>query len=234
MKTMLPTRLNGSNLRNTPISTASNHLNIIPHHAPSPLLSAPTPLVKDIVSKIAAIVASSALLISQTISLIAPPAAHAQQTMSQIGEFATSGFVFKDTVQVASLEDPDIDNVVVYITDYKRSITERLSNDPLGDPSQASLTCVSLGGGRIKPGSNLGGKEGKEIFAERKTLNLFQNKTLRVKRMVDTKANNVIYIAYSTRLTSSADEGGVSTSRYRTSICAVPLEASSAPSLLLQ
>lgn len=221
---MLPTRLNTSSVRVTSISSTLNHLNVVPHHAPLPLFSVHTPHLKDKVSNLAAIVASSALLLSPTI-FIAPPVAHAQ-TMSQIGEFTTSGFVFKDTVQVASLQDPDIDNVVVYITDYKRSFTERLSNDPLGDPSQASLTCVSLGGGHIKPGADLGGKEGKEIFAERKSLNLFQNKTLRVRRMVDTKNNNVIYVSYSTRLTSSSDEGGVSTSRYRTSLCAVPLETS--------
>lgn len=35
----------------------------------------------------------------------------------------------------------------------------------------------------------------------------------------------VLYVAYSTRFTGAADEKDVSTSRYRTSVCAVPVAA---------
>ncbi len=35
------------------------------------------------------------------------PAAAAMATDSKIGEFAASGFVFKDTVEVRALEDPE-------------------------------------------------------------------------------------------------------------------------------
>lgn len=48
-----------------------------------------------------------------------------------------------------------------------------------------------------------------------KNLSFFQQKSLRVRRLYDTKRNTVIYIAYSTRLTSASDEGGASTGRYK-------------------
>jgi hypothetical protein len=50
-----------------------------------------------------------------------------------------------------------------------------------------------------------------------------QDKTLRVRRLYDPDRRNLLYVAYSTRLSTAADEGGVSTGRYRTSICAVHL-----------
>ena len=44
-----------------------------------------------------------------------------------IAEFPTSGFIFKDTVKIVQLEDPQVDGVVIYLTDYQRSLTERLA-----------------------------------------------------------------------------------------------------------
>ena len=46
---------------------------------------------------------------------------------------------------------------------------------------------------------------------------------MRVRRMYDPSRRTVLYISYSTRLSSAADEGGVTTGRYRTSICALKL-----------
>ena len=146
----------------------------------------------------------------------------------KVAEFGTSGFipvpgVFRDTVQVYALPDPGVDGVTLYYTDYSRSLVEKLSNDPFADPSQSSVTCVATGPVRLKDPDNVGGPEGQEIFSELKTLNIFQNKRLRLRRIVDPSNGSIIYISYSTRFTSSADEGGVSSSRYRTSICAVPI-----------
>jgi catabolite regulation protein CreA len=50
-----------------------------------------------------------------------------------------------------------------------------------------------------------------------------QDKTLRVRRLYDPDRRSLLYVAYSTRLSTAADEGGVSTGRYRTSLCAVHL-----------
>lgn len=145
------------------------------------------------------------------------------QANEKIAEFATSGFLFKDTVQVLQLNDPEIDGVSIYYTDYNRSIQEKLSSDPFADPSQSSLACVASGEVVVKDIQAIRGPEGKEIFSEMKTFNLLQNKRTRIRRIVDEKANTAIYVAYSTRNTTSKDEGGVSSSRYRTSMCAVPI-----------
>jgi catabolite regulation protein CreA len=39
--------------------------------------------------------------------------------------------------------------------------------------------------------------------------------TLRVRRLYDPTRDTLVYVAYSTRLSSAADEGAVSTGRYR-------------------
>jgi len=145
-----------------------------------------------------------------------------------IAEFATSGLipvpgVFRDTVKVVSFTDKDVAGVTLYYTDYSRSLQERLSSEPFADPSQASLTCVATGPVVVQDPESAQTKDGVEVFSELKTLNLFQNKRLKIRRIYDGKA--VLYVAYSTRFTSTADEGGVSSSRYRTSICAVPVSA---------
>lgn len=140
----------------------------------------------------------------------------------KIAEFRSSGFLFKDTVTVVSLKDPQVDGIVIYYTDYNRSLQEKLSNDPFGDPSQSSISCVPTGQHiSIKNPDAIRSSEGKEIFSEGKTFNILQNKKTRIRRIYDEKDQNLIYIAYSTRNTSSSDEGGVSSSRYRTSMCAV-------------
>lgn len=85
----------------------------------------------------------------------------------------------RDTVRIIELDDEQVDGVAIYLTDYNRSITERLAKDLFSDPSQASLTCVAKGPVTIKDVAAVTGSEGKEIFKERKALNLFQNKVLR-------------------------------------------------------
>ncbi|KAI3436709.1 hypothetical protein D9Q98_006124 [Chlorella vulgaris] len=162
-------------------------------------------------------VAAAALVLSG--SSFAPPAL----ARDQVAEFATSGFLFKDTVRIVELEDEQVQGIAIYLTDYNRSITERLAKDPFSDPSQASLTCVATGPVTIKDEAAISGSEGKEFFKERKGLNFFQNKNLRIRRVWDANNRVVIYTAYSTRFTGAAEEKELSTSRYRTSVCAVPV-----------
>lgn len=142
-----------------------------------------------------------------------------------ISEFKTSGLIFKDTVQVLELKDPEIQGVTIYYTDYTRSITEKLTSkeDAFSDPSQSSIACTVTGNPAFTAGdaSAISGREGKEIFAELKALNPFQNKQTRIRRIYNPESGDVIYVSYNTRNTRSADEGGVSSSRYRTSMCAV-------------
>lgn len=42
---------------------------------------------------------------------------------------------FKDTVDVLAFDDPEVSNVTLYISDMKRSISDRMSKDFFNDPS---------------------------------------------------------------------------------------------------
>ncbi|KAL4534592.1 hypothetical protein Ndes2437B_g05371 [Nannochloris sp. 'desiccata'] len=161
----------------------------------------------------------AAALICLSPALIAN-AAHANE---KVAEFATSGLipvpgVFRDTVQVIEFEDPGVEGVTLYFTDYSRSLVEKLAKDPFGDPSQSSVTCVATGTVRVIDPENAKG-DGVEILNELKSLNLFQNKRLLVRRIYDDKHGAVIYVSYSTRF----NDNQASTGRYKTSICALPV-----------
>ncbi|KAG2481825.1 hypothetical protein HYH03_019209 [Edaphochlamys debaryana] len=141
----------------------------------------------------------------------------------RVSEFEASGLLFKDVIEVTAVEDPEIAGVTIYFSDFKRNIVDKLSKDFFAEPSQASLTCVVTGPVTIKDEKRVGRFEGAEVFSEQKGLNIFKNKTLRVRRVYDAERRTVLYIAYSTRLSTASDEGGVSTGRYKTSMCAVSL-----------
>lgn len=146
--------------------------------------------------------------------------------IDRVGGFTASGFVFKDSVEVLAINDPDVTGVVIYVSDFKRSITDKLAKDFFSEPSQASISCGKyLPRVSISNVDALRGSEGQEVFAQQKNLNLFQNKTLRVRRIYDEERQTLIYVAYSTRLTNASSNQEVSAGRYRTSLCAVPLDS---------
>ena len=80
---------------------------------------------------------------------------------------------------MVALADPLVDGVTVYLSDFKRSVSAKLSSgDIFSEPSQTSLACVrddSRPGG-VQITGDLGAREGKEMFAERKNMNLLNNK----------------------------------------------------------
>ncbi|GLC42969.1 hypothetical protein PLESTB_000281500 [Pleodorina starrii] len=166
-------------------------------------------------ASIAAFLAGASLLLDAGL-------AHASGR-GQVAEFTASGLLFKDTIEITALEDPEIQGVTIYFSDFKRNIVDKLAKDFFSDPSQASLTCAVTGPVSIKDLKRISSAEGEEVFSEQKGLNLFKNKTLRVRRVYDAERRTVVYVAYSTRLSTASDEGGVSTGRYRTSLCAVTL-----------
>ena len=43
-----------------------------------------------------------------------------------------------------------------------------------------------------------------QVFSEKKSLNLFQDKTLRIRRLYDSKRKTLVYVAYSTRLSTAS------------------------------
>ena len=147
----------------------------------------------------------------------------------KVGEFNASGLVFKDAVEVMAVEDPVVKGVTLYLSDFKRSFADKVASmDFINEPSQSSVTCAATGPITLPEMSVLGGPEGKQVFSETKsrTLLVFGNKTLRIRRIYDRERNTLTYISYSTRIGSAGEEGRTGTSRYRTSICVVPVNQS--------
>jgi catabolite regulation protein CreA len=107
--------------------------------------------------------------------------------------------------------------VTLYISNFQRPLTERLSKDFFSDPSDASVTCAKTGAVVIADNIAVG-KGGEEVFEESKSL-LF--KTLRVQRIYDKEKNTVVYVSYNTRLDKNDD---TNKSRFKSSVCAVYLE----------
>ena len=96
----------------------------------------------------------------------------------EIGEITASGFIFKDTIKVTAFQDPKVEGVELYVSDFQRPINERLQKDFFSDPSQASIGCAKTGVVRISK-DIYKGKDGEEVFEQARSL-LF--KTLRVRR----------------------------------------------------
>ena len=166
----------------------------------------PKTLISDVNSRMASLAPKLCSLGAAALICLTPVLD--AQANEKVAEFATSGLiplpgVFRDTVQVIQLEDPGVEGVTLYYTDYSRSLVEKLANDPFADPSQSSVTCVATGKVVVKDPEAASGSEGQEIFSELKTLNVFQNKRLRVRRIYDQTNGAIIYISYSTRFTSS-------------------------------
>ena len=158
----------------------------------------------------------------------APPAlaafASASASPEKVADFAASGILFRDAVEITALEDPDVLGATVFVADFKRSLTAKLAKDFFSEPSQASITCAADPNRplRVVNAAAVRAAGGTELFSERKGLSLVANKTLRVRRVFDPKRSALLYVSYSTRLSDDAD---TASTRYRTSLCALPLPA---------
>ena len=144
----------------------------------------------------------------------------------KVGAFTGSGLLFKDGVEVVALDDPEVAGVTLYLSDFKRSFADKVAKmDFLNEPSQSSVTCSVTGPIALPNPADLGGLEGKQVFSETKSraLLLFGNKTLRIRRIYDPDRSTLMYVSYSTRIGSAGEEGREGTSRYKTSICVIPV-----------
>lgn len=107
--------------------------------------------------------------------------------------------------------------MTLYISNFQRPLTERLSKDFFNDPSNASVSCAKTG--KIQIADNIAlSKSGEEVFEESRSL-LF--KSLRVQRVFDQEKNTMVYVSFNTRLDKS-DDGNKS--RFASSLCAVNLD----------
>ncbi|KAL3927264.1 MAG: hypothetical protein SGARI_005371, partial [Bacillariaceae sp.] len=134
---------------------------------------------------------------------LTPPSAHAESS-KVVGALKGSGLVFKDTLQIERFEDPKVQGVVLYISNFERPLTEKLSSGKnfFTDPSYASVACARTAG-KVAIADNIAkGPAGEEVFEESRSL-LF--KTLRVQRVYDEEKKTVVYVSYNTRLDKGDD-----------------------------
>ena len=136
-----------------------------------------------------------------------------------VGSFSGSGLFFKDTLQVEAFDDPKVQGVKLYVSNFILPLNERLSSakNLLSDPSSASLTCAKTGPIKIAD-TIFKGSGGEQVFEESKSL-LF--KSLKVQRIYDEDDKTLIYISYNTRLDKNDDSNK---SRFKSSLCAIGLE----------
>jgi catabolite regulation protein CreA len=97
----------------------------------------------------------------------------------EIGEISASGIIFKDTIKVTAFQDPKVDGVQIYVSDFQRPINERLAKNFFSDPSYASIGCAKTSNVVRASKDIYKGKDGEEVFEQARSL-LF--KTLRVRR----------------------------------------------------
>ena len=184
------------------------------------------PLALPSVARRAAAATAAALVLATASPLLplSSPALAAFASPEKVADFAASGILFRDAVEVTALEDPDVVGATVFVADFKRSLTAKLAKDFFSEPSQASISCAADPAAplRVVNAAAVRAPGGTELFSERKGLSLVANKTLRVRRVFDPKRSTLLYISYSTRLSDDAD---TASTRYRTSVCALPLPA---------
>ena len=135
-----------------------------------------------------------------------------------VGSIETSGLIFKDKLKVSVFSDPKLPSVHLYLADFERPLTEKITSNPFADPSSSSLSCVASSPSSPEQIASISGDErGEEVFSESKNL-IF--KSIKVRRLYDKKTNTAIYASYSTRFDKSDDSN---LSRYKASLCAVNL-----------
>jgi len=66
------------------------------------------------------------------------------EASDRIAEFAASGLIFKDSVEVLAVDDSAVQGVTVYISDFRRSLTDKLARDFFSEPSQAKEALTFL------------------------------------------------------------------------------------------
>lgn len=160
---------------------------------------------------------------SGMVALTASPEPAFANESKVVGQLKGSGLVFKDTLSIERFEDPKVKGVVLYISNFDRPVTEKLSKGNFfNDPSYASVACARTGQ-KVAIASNINKTpQGEEVFEESRSL-LF--KTLRVQRVYDEEKQTAVYVSYNTRLDKGDDSNK---SRFKSSLCAVNLDDYSA------
>ena len=157
---------------------------------------------------------------------MAPAYADINDGQRIVGEMSGSGFFLKDTLRTESFNDPKVDGVQLYLSDFQKPLTEKIvAGDVFTDPTLAGLTCSARGRVVVGPEA-VTTVEGEEVFSEARSL-LF--KSLKVRRIIDREGKSVVYVLYSQKLDKSNDQDG---SRFKSALCAVRVDEFKPPAQL--
>ena len=169
--------------------------------------------------------ACAAILACTPLSM-APAYADINDGQRIVGEMSGSGFFLKDTLRIESFNDPKVDGVQLYLSDFQKPLTEKIvAGDVFTDPTLAGLTCSARGRVVVGPEA-VTTVEGEEVFSEARSL-LF--KSLKVRRIIDREGKSVVYVLYSQKLDKSNDQDG---SRFKSALCAVRVDEFKPPAQL--
>jgi catabolite regulation protein CreA len=173
-------------------------------------------VVRAATTNVAALMLTAALTVAPLTPFTALPA-HAE-SKRVIGEIQGSGLVFKDTLKVEAFDDPKVEGVQLYLSDFQRPVTEKLAKgDIFSDPSQGGLSCSHKGKVVVTKAASTA-LDGEEVFSESRSL-IF--KSLKVRRLVDREGESVVYAVFSQRLDKNEDSNN---SRFKSNLCAVHVD----------
>mmetsp|Transcript_24020 Transcript_24020/g.47163 ORF Transcript_24020/g.47163 Transcript_24020/m.47163 type:complete len:470 (-) Transcript_24020:111-1520(-) len=151
-----------------------------------------------------------------TRSFLGPRAAEAS-SQRVVAEIGASGFIFKDKIRVEAFQDEKVPGVTIFLSDFDRPITEKLSKDFFSDPTSNSIACTARNGVVSKLDKKISrSPEGEEVISENRSLFF---KSIKVRRVVDEEGGNIVYVSFSTRFDRSDDSNK---GRFKSSLCAVP------------
>ncbi len=105
-----------------------------------------------------------------TIATVVQPTINYADSSRVVGDIATSGVFFKDTLRISAFEDPKIPGITLYLSDFDRPITEKLSKDFFDDPATSSLTCAQTAKADLSSSSINTSPGGEEVFEESRNL----------------------------------------------------------------
>jgi CreA protein len=122
-----------------------------------------------------------------------------------VGKVATD-WVGNDIV-IEAITDPKVTGVTCHISYFDRSIIDRLQKGNwFEDPSNSAIACQSTGDVTI--GDIDLGKDGEEVFSERRSL-IF--KSLTIRRIYDKANETLIYLAHARQVQDGSAKMALST-----------------------
>ena len=142
---------------------------------------------------------------------------------TKVGEFTSSGIIFKDTCEITAVPDPEVPGVTIYISNVLRPLSDRMMKSFFSDPSAIVVSAVKTGSvSDVSDSVKNSGLAGQDVFSASKSAFF---KSVHVKRIYDADRKVLIYCAYNySTVTGNNDSTGTKDSRYKTSLSCITLD----------